>query len=314
MTLAEINKKIYAGEPLSPKEIEFAQRTYKQLAKKGQLSDDEDSFTNFWQQYTQNNPVKMPVTSQGMNTRMSSRSMDDILASMPEKDTQGDFQSRNMKAQTAGQYATDALKGGVGLTQFIKGRKIQKNTKEPKKVNYTYNSGLATRLADAQRQSQMADPLIQSKAMSELANNRFYMDKVGKAISGDATSYGAFAQINADKMNNAVRNLAVDEIENKLRKQALFDNLLAQSQSERQFDFNNKVDQYRVDLGQYNQRQQYGQDLVDSGVSNMMGAVDNMLGNSPMVSYMNALREKRSNNNNRAEGMTYPTWSQVKNW
>lgn len=201
------------------------------------------------------------------------------------------------KAQTIGQYAVDAAKGINGIVQFIKGKKALKNIDKPKYPEYLNNQILSTRLAEAQQQAQMADPLIRSQGMSELANQRYLMDNIGKAVSGgDISSYGAYAQANADNMNKSIRQTMADEISNKMQKQQILDNLINQQQNERQFVFNSNVNKFnQVDYPEFQARRQYGENLVNTGISNMYGAGESMaVNNSPLLSYMKALNMNKS--------------------
>lgn len=201
------------------------------------------------------------------------------------------------KAQTIGQYAVDAAKGINGIVQFIKGKKALKNIDKPKYPEYLNNQILSTRLAEAQQQAQMADPLIRSQGMSELANQRYLMDNIGKAVSGgDISSYGAYAQANADNMNKSIRQTMADEISNKMQKQQILDNLINQQQNERQFVFNSNVNKFnQVDYPEFQARRQYGENLVNTGISNMYGAGESMaVSNSPLLSYMKALNMNKS--------------------
>ena len=201
------------------------------------------------------------------------------------------------KAQTIGQYAVDAAKGINGIVQFIKGKKALKNIDKPKYPEYLNNQILSTRLAEAQQQAQMADPLIRSQGMSELANQRYLMDNIGKAVSGgDISSYGAYAQANADNMNKSIRQTMADEVSNKMQKQQILDNLINQQQNERQFVFNSNVNKFnQVDYPEFQARRQYGENLVNTGISNMYGAGESMaVNNSPLLSYMKALNMNKS--------------------
>ena len=143
----------------------------------------------------------------------------------------------------------------------------------------------------------MADPLIRSQGMSELANQRYLMDNIGKAVSGgDISSYGAYAQANADNMNKSIRQTMADEVSNKMQKQQILDNLINQQQNERQFVFNSNVNKFnQVDYPEFQARRQYGENLVNTGISNMYGAGESMaVSNSPLLSYMKALNMNKS--------------------
>lgn len=200
------------------------------------------------------------------------------------------------KAQTIGQYAVDAAKGINGIVQFVKGKKALKNIDKPKYREYLNNQILSTRLAEAQQQAQMADPLIRSQGMSDLASQRYLMDNVGKAVSGgDISSYGAYAQANADNMSKSIRQTMADEIQNKMQKQQILDSLINQQQAERQFAFNANVNKFnQLDYPEFQARRNYGENLVDTGISNIYGAGESMANNSPLLSYLKALNVNKN--------------------
>lgn len=335
MNIEKILEKIRSGSALTRAEQIFAQKMLGNLSTKlnanGQLEDVEDTVYNTLNQYLSQNPTESSkevsgdiskTTKQQKSQKIANApTMQDLINKVSANNTAKIAQKQEtdkkiLKTSTVGNYATDAVKGVAGLAQFIKGRKIQKNAVEPKTPKYIANSMLATRLAEAGRQAQMEDPIIREQAIKDLANQRLYMDNIGKSISGgDVSGYGAFAQQNASNERDAIRKLVQDSVGNKMQKQSIYDNLLAQSQAERQFEFGDKVRQYRVDMGKYNNELDYGQNLVDSGVSNMMGSLGNMVSNSPALSYLNAMKMKKDiSQQGRAKGKYYPKWDEVSNW
>ena len=334
MSIENILEKIRSGVSLSRAEQIFAKKMLGDLSTKlttnGQLEDEEDTVYNTINQYlskqTENDvDISGDITDkkkQQITQRMGTLpTMQDLINKVSMANA-GKIQQKQqtdkniLKTSTAGSYATDALKGIAGLVQFVKGRKIQKNAVEPKSPKYIANQMLSTRLAEAAQQAQMEDPIIRENAMKDLANQRLYMDNIGKVVSGgDISGYGAFAQQNANNERDAIRKLVQDSVANKMRKQSIYDSLLARSQAEREFEFNDKVRQYGVDMGKYNNQLAYGQNLVDSGTSNMMGAVSSMVTNSPALSYLNAMKMKKDMSNaSRAKGKYYPTWDELSDW
>lgn len=234
--------------------------------------------------------VSTPLTSMDSLLEKAGKSMDDKLK------TKDALNKGIVKGNAIGSYAIDAAKGINGIVQFIKGKKTLKGLEKPKYPEYLKNQLLSTRIAEAQQQAQMADPLIRSKGMSDLANQRFLMDNIGKAVSGgDISSYGAFIQANADNANKTIKDIMLDEVQNKMQKQQILDNLIGQSQQERQFDFNSKVNKFnQFDYPEFQARRGYGEDLINTGIQNIYGSAESMANNSPLLSYMKALNMKKT--------------------
>lgn len=283
--------------------------------------------------------IKKVQSSKQGNTPEISGGKSDTLSSMDSllnkagKSTEDKLKAKDdlnkgiLKGSTIGSYAVDAAKGINGIIQFIKGKKTLKGLEKPKYPEYLKNQLLSTRIAEAQQQAQMADPLIRSKGMSDLANQRFLMDNVGKAVSGgDISSYGAFAQANADNASKTIKDIMREEIQNKMQKQQILDNLINQGQQERQFDFNSRVNKFnQLDYPEFEARRGYGEKLINTGISNIYGAGESMANNSPLLSYMKALnmkktitdreKEKRMRGGARAMGIPsqpiYPTGNSV---
>lgn len=286
------------------------------------------------------NPLikKVQSSKQGTTPQISGGKADplssmDSLLNKAGKSTEDKLKAKDdlnkgiLKGSTIGSYAVDAAKGINGIVQFIKGKKTLKGLEKPKYPEYLKNQLLSTRIAEAQQQAQMADPLIRSKGMSDLANQRFLMDNVGKAVSGgDISSYGAFAQANADNASKTIKDIMREEIQNKIQKQQILDNLINQGQQERQFDFNSRVNKFnQLDYPEFEARRGYGENLINTGISNIYGAGESMANNSPLLSYMKALnmkktitdreKEKRMRGGVRAMGIPsqpiYPTGNSV---
>ena len=218
---------------------------------------------------------------------------DSMASKLKSKD---DLNKGIVKGNAIGQYAIDAMKGVNGIVQFIKGKKTLKGLDKPKYPEYLNNQLLSTRIAEAQQQAQMADPLIRSKGMSDLVNQRYLMDNLGKAVSGgDISSYGAFAQANADNQNKSIKDIMLSEVQDKLQKQQILDILINQGQSERQFAFNSQVNKFnQLDYPEFQAKKQYGENLVNTGISNIYGSAESMANNSPLLSYMKALNMKKT--------------------
>ena len=271
------------------------------LAKGEQLEDVEDTIFNNISQYFEkaqkktNNPLIGRAT-----TKYSGDIANKVGNAALQQKTSGTPYTNNtqnsiLKSTAIGQYAVDGAKAINGLVQLIKGKKTLKNLKEPKAPKYLANQMLATRLAEANTQAQMADPIIRTQGLNDLAKKEFAMNKLGASInSGDISGYGAFAQANADNYNNGVRGMMVDQIQNKLQKQNMYDNLLNMSQQEREFEYANKLQQFnKIDYPEFQAKRQYGENQVNTGISNIYGAGESMVNNNPLLSYLKALRMKK---------------------
>lgn len=195
--------------------------------------------------------------------------------------------ARAGKAQGIAGMATDGLGAILGLTQFIKGNKLQKSAKEPKYPEQLPNTRLSTRLAEADQQRQIGNPLIREQLMRDLASQRTLDDARAKVASGGQTGqYGALTQANSLRNIDAIRNIAYQGTQDRMRQDSVYDSLLGQKTADDRYRHGLKLDKYGQDFGQYQDKLAYGQQMRNSGVSNIFGSLKGAANNlGGMMSY-----------------------------
>lgn len=190
------------------------------------------------------------------------------------------------------QGIAEGVKGGVqaitGLAQLIAGRKIKKGLNAPKYPEELQNVQLSTRLAEAQRESQMADPAIRERMMRDLVRNKLMQDEYAKVASGgDISAYGGLTQAAQTRNIDAYRDIAAQEGADKLAKQRVYDDLLRQKIAEDASRYQNRVDRFRrVDYPEYEARRDYASNLTNQGMQGMFNAGQNVISNAmPLIGY-----------------------------
>lgn len=179
-----------------------------------------------------------------------------------------------------------ALGGAYGLSQLIKGKKLSKNLKPPKRVEPMLpNQQLSSLLAQVGVNANMADPKIREQALRDITTNREMANEVAKvASSGDVTSFSQNAQNNYLKSNDAIRKLASDQTDDIMRNRQLYGNLIGQKMNEDRAIHNELVDNYKsIDLPEFQRARQYSADLSNQGIGNLFGAVNNAVSNSAPI-------------------------------
>jgi len=173
--------------------------------------------------------------------------------------------------------------GAYGLSQLIKGNKMSKNLKAPKRVEPMLpNQQLSSLLAQVGVNANMADPKIREQALRDITTNREMANEVAKVASaGDVTSFANNAQNNYLKSNDAVRKLASDQTDDILRNRQLYRSLIGQKMNEDRANHNELVSNFNnIDLPEFQNARAYAANLSNQGMGNIFGAVNNATANA----------------------------------
>lgn len=176
-----------------------------------------------------------------------------------------------------------AVGGLYGLSQMIKGRKLSKNLKPPKRVEPMLpNQQLSSLLAQVGVNANMADPKIRENALRGITTNREMANEVARvASSGDVNAFAQNAQRNYLNSNDAVRKLASDETNDIMRNRQLFQGLLGQKMAEDRANHNELVRNFEnIDLPEFQKQREFSANLSNQGMSNLFGAINNATANA----------------------------------
>lgn len=180
-----------------------------------------------------------------------------------------------LKGQAAAYSGLAGLNALMGIGQMIKGKKAMKGLNAPKYPELlAENQQLATRLAQAQVEAQMADPVIREKLLSDLASQKMVADEQAKVASGgDISAYGAMTQASQGGINKALRDIAVQEATDKLAKQQVLDRLIGAKMGEQRELYEDKLNKFRtVDYPEYQAKREYTQNLINTGLGNLLAS------------------------------------------
>lgn len=176
--------------------------------------------------------------------------------------------------------------GAYGLEQLIKGNKLSKSLKPPKRVEQLLpNQQLATLLAKASVNSEVVDPKIKEEALRGITTNRELANEMARIGSGgDVTAYSQNAQNNYMKSNDAIRKLASDSNADLYRNRAQLGTLINAKMSEDRDLYNDRLNEFnRIDYPEFVGARKYAADLTNTGMTNFMGALNNGAANAPLL-------------------------------
>lgn len=193
--------------------------------------------------------------------------------------------AKAMKASGIANVIGNAGQGILGLAQLVKGKRTLKNLNAPKYPEQLADVQASTRLAEAQREAQMADPLIREQLMRDLANERFLQDERAKVASGGQLgAYGALTQQGATRNIDALRNIAYQEGQDLDRRKATYDQLLSQKMADDRSRYQNRVNRFNtVDMPEYQAKRQYGEQLTQNAIQNLFGGYGGFAQNLPVM-------------------------------
>lgn len=176
--------------------------------------------------------------------------------------------------------------GAYGLGQFIKGNKLSKSLKPPKRVEQLLpNQQLATLLAKASVNSEVVDPKIKEEALRGITTNRELANEMARIGSGgDVTAYSQNAQNNYMKSNDAIRKLASDSNADLYKNRAQLESLITSKMSEDRNLYNDRLNEFnKIDYPEFVGARKYAADLTNTGMTNVMGALNNGVANAPIL-------------------------------
>ena len=176
--------------------------------------------------------------------------------------------------------------GAYGLSQFIKGNKLSKSLKPPKRVEQLLpNQQLATLLAKASVNSEVVDPKIKEEALRGITTNRELANEMARIGSGgDVTAYSQNAQNNYMKSNDAVRKLASDSQADLYKNRAQLGSLINDKMSEDRDLYEDRLNEFnKIDYPEFVGARKYAADLTNTGMTNIMGALNNGAANAPLL-------------------------------
>jgi len=176
-----------------------------------------------------------------------------------------------------------AVGGLYGLSQMIKGKKLSKDLKAPKRVEPMLpNQQLSSLLAQVGVNANMADPKIRENALRHITTNREMANEIARvASSGDVNAFAQNAQRNYLNSNDAVRKLASDETNDIVRNRQLFQGLLGTKMAEDRANHNELVRNFEnIDLPEFQKQREYAANLSNQGMGNMFGAINNATSNT----------------------------------
>lgn len=207
------------------------------------------------------------------------------------------FKERIVKlaTETKGKEKADRLTAGLGLVlagtdivnsinQINESKKEGRKSKRPSRPVVPQRDAL---LQQALRQSQESTfdqenaiaPVraeIQNQYQNDIANAK-------TASTGQAGAFGSYAQLAADRRNQASMQLAPIKDSIRSREQQRYDNLLGMRQAETQNMFQNQASLYPYDLHQYNQDQQAIAALGSTGRQNLSTSLQNTADQIPRL-------------------------------
>lgn len=176
--------------------------------------------------------------------------------------------------------------GAYGLGQLIKGNNLSKKLKPPKRVEQLLpNQQLATMLAKASVNSEVVDPKIKEEAIRAMTTNRELANEMARVGSGgDITAYSQNAQNNYMKSNDAVRKLASDSQADLYKNRAQLGSLINAKMSEDRDLYNDRLNEFnKIDYPEFVGARKYAADLTNTGMTNVMGALNNGVANAPIL-------------------------------
>lgn len=176
--------------------------------------------------------------------------------------------------------------GAYGLGQFIKGNKLSKSLKPPKRVEQLLpNQQLATLLAKASVNSEVVDPKIKEEALRGITTNRELANEMARIGSGgDVTAYSQNAQNNYMKSNDAIRKLASDSQADLYKNRAQLGSLINDKMSEDRDLYEDRLNEFsKIDYPEFVGARKYAADLTNTGMTNVMGALNNGVANAPLL-------------------------------
>ena len=176
--------------------------------------------------------------------------------------------------------------GAYGLGQLIKGNNLSKKLKPPKRVEQLLpNQQLATMLAKASVNSEVVDPKIKEEAIRAMTTNRELANEIARVGSGgDITAYSQNAQNNYIKSNDAVRKLASDSQADLYKNRAQLESLITSKMSEDRDLYNDRLNEFnKIDYPEFVGARKYAADLTNTGMTNVMGALNNGVANAPIL-------------------------------
>lgn len=176
--------------------------------------------------------------------------------------------------------------GAYGLSQFIKGNKLSKSLKPPKRVEQLLpNQQLATLLAKASVNSEVVDPKIKEEALRGITTNRELANEMARIGSGgDVTAYSQNAQNNYMKSNDAVRKLASDSQADLYKNRTQLGSLINDKMSEDRDLYEDRLNEFnKIDYPEFVGARKYAADLTNTGMTNIMGALNNGAANAPLL-------------------------------
>lgn len=176
--------------------------------------------------------------------------------------------------------------GAYGIGEMIKGAKLSKSLKPPKRVAQLLpNQQLASLLAKAAVNSEVIDPRIKEEALRGITTNREMANEIARVGSGgDITSYAQSAQNNYLRSNDAVRKLASDQSNNLLKNRSLLSNLIGAKMEEDRAGYEDRLNEFNeIDYPEFVGARKYAADLTNKGMENFMGALNNGTANAPLI-------------------------------
>jgi hypothetical protein len=176
--------------------------------------------------------------------------------------------------------------GAYGLGQLIKGNNLSKKLKPPKRVEQLLpNQQLATMLAKASVNSEVVDPKIKEEAIRAMTTNRELANEMARVGSGgDITAYSQNAQNNYMKSNDAVRKLASDSQADLYKNRAQLGSLINDKMSEDRDLYEDRLNEFnKIDYPEFVGARKYAADLTNTGMTNVMGALNNGVANAPIL-------------------------------
>lgn len=176
--------------------------------------------------------------------------------------------------------------GAYGIGEMIKGAKLSKSLKPPKRVAQLLpNQQLASLLAKAAVNSEVIDPRIKEEALRGITTNREMANEIARVGSGgDITSYAQSAQNNYLRSNDAVRKLASDQSNDLLKNRSLLSKLIGAKMEEDRAGYEDRLNEFnKIDYPEFVGARKYAADLTNKGMENFMGALNNGTANAPLI-------------------------------
>lgn len=234
--------------------------------------------------------IESILNKQGVHTDKSERTsaIDALMRKKSAEDTankmgKGFADAEMLKNRGITDLIAPAVGGLYGLSQMIKGRKLSKNLKPPKRVEPMLpNQQLSSLLAQVGVNANMADPKIRENALRDITTNREMANEVARvASSGDVNAFAQNAQRNYLNSNDAVRKLASDETNDIMRNRQLFQGLLGKKMAEDRANHNELVRNFEnIDLPEFQKQREFSANLSNQGMSNLFGAINNATANA----------------------------------